>query len=391
MSPRDQRERNFLYGGQGQGHKKSKYSFWSSKSGPGRYTDHLSDVVMARPDDRIDGKDASPEPSASYTRARSTPARSSRQKNSRTKNLSRRDSSETTETDHPPDASPSAGDCSPSPTRAPALHPFDRLASTVKQCPWMLGSDGPPQQHAPGGGNHHHSYYPPVPRSLPHDAALSFVVTDHTRPEQPRFVVSCPLEHVGLVPRLLAPDGARRVLRARGASGHPREGAQLRSMLLDGTPNIELALHHRADGAGDAGGPAASSVGCGRGVGGGDGGDAGGDGGDDGDDGDGCDGGGGGGQAGRRGGRAAVGSPADNDHECTNGGWGAGWWPQDEASGGTPRFVPMAWVPGVPMPPPRRPTTPTPPQPQPRRTGRGDVPPREDSEMPHDTPTPADV
>lgn len=117
-----------------------------------------------------------------------------------------------------------------------ALHPFSKLATTVKQCPWMLGSDLNPTASD-------HPFYPPVPRSLVHDTAVSFVVTDHTRPEQPQFVLSCPLEHVDWIQQLLAPEGSDRVLSARGSSGFPRGGGELRSMLLDGTPCIELALH----------------------------------------------------------------------------------------------------------------------------------------------------
>ncbi|ROW11928.1 hypothetical protein VPNG_05252 [Cytospora leucostoma] len=127
-------------------------------------------------------------------------------------------------------------------TRTPRfiMRPFSQLVSRVKRCPWMLGSDvntfAEPTVADDG-------FFPPVPRSLLHDTAVSFVITDHTRVEQPQFVISCPLEHVELVQRLLAPEGSHRQLSARGSSGHPRSGDQLRSMLLDGTPNIELSVH----------------------------------------------------------------------------------------------------------------------------------------------------
>lgn len=125
--------------------------------------------------------------------------------------------------------------------RAPpaVMQPFRTLAASVKRCPWAPASDLSPRgQHAPDD-----MYYPPVPRSLLHDTAVSFVVRDNTRPDLPEFVISCPLENVHLVHQLLAPDGSRRQLTARGTSGQPRGGDQLRSMLLDGTPSIELALH----------------------------------------------------------------------------------------------------------------------------------------------------
>lgn len=117
-------------------------------------------------------------------------------------------------------------------------HPFSRLSKTVKQCPWMLGSDVNP--FAP---NQNPDFHLPVPRSIKHDTAVSFVVTDQTRPEQPQFVISCALEHVDLVRETLAPEGSQRALSARGSSGRPRDSGELRSMLLDGTPNIELTLH----------------------------------------------------------------------------------------------------------------------------------------------------
>lgn len=119
------------------------------------------------------------------------------------------------------------------------MQPFRTLVASVKRCPWAPVSDvSQRNQYASDD-----IYYPPVPRSLLHDTAVSFVVRDHTRPDLPEFVISCPFENVHLVHQLLAPDGSRRQLTARGTSGHPRSGDQLRSMLLDGTPSIELALH----------------------------------------------------------------------------------------------------------------------------------------------------
>lgn len=137
----------------------------------------------------------------------------------------------------------------PSSSRArapwPVMQPFRTLVAFVKRCPWAVVSDlGPRGQSASDD-----VYYPSIPRSLLHDTAVSFVVKDHTRPDLPEFVISCPFEHVDLVHQLLAPDGSRRQLSARGTSGQPRNGDQLRSMLLDGTPSIELTLHP------DMGGP----------------------------------------------------------------------------------------------------------------------------------------
>lgn len=128
------------------------------------------------------------------------------------------------------------------PTRSSrfTMRPFGHLVSRVKHCPWMLGSDVHPFAASTAADE---TFFPPVPRSLLHDTAVSFVVTDHTRVEQPQFVISCPLENVELVQRLLAPEGSRRQLSARGSSRQPRNADQLRSMLLDGTPNIELSLH----------------------------------------------------------------------------------------------------------------------------------------------------
>ncbi|KAG8162894.1 hypothetical protein KVR01_007372 [Diaporthe batatas] len=121
----------------------------------------------------------------------------------------------------------------------PVTQPFRTLVASVKRCPWAPASGlGRRGQYASDD-----FYYPPVPRSLLHDTAVSFVVKDHTRPDLPEFVISCPFENVDLVHQLLAPDGSGRQLTARGTSGQPRSGDQLRSMLLDGTPSIELALH----------------------------------------------------------------------------------------------------------------------------------------------------
>lgn len=129
------------------------------------------------------------------------------------------------------------------PTRAShfTVRPFSQLVSHVKRCPWMLGSDLHPFETASDFADD--VFFPLVPRSLLHDTAVSFVITDHTRVEQPQFVISCPLEHIEIVHRLLAPEGSHRQLTARGSSRQPRNADQLRSMLLDGTPNIELSLH----------------------------------------------------------------------------------------------------------------------------------------------------
>lgn len=122
------------------------------------------------------------------------------------------------------------------------MYSFSRLSSTVKQCPWILGSD-----MRPSAPVRDPDFYLPVPRSVKHDTAVSFVVTDQTRPEQPQFVISCALEHVDLVREVLAPPGSQRTLSARGSSGRPRDADELRSMLLDGTPSIELSLHTRSE------------------------------------------------------------------------------------------------------------------------------------------------
>lgn len=121
----------------------------------------------------------------------------------------------------------------------PVMQPFRTLVAYVKRCPWAVVSDLGPRGRSPSND----VYYPSVPRSMLHDTAVSFVIKDHTRPDLPEFVISCPFEHVNLVHQLLAPEGSRRQLSARGTSGQPRNGDQLRSMLLDGTPSIELTLH----------------------------------------------------------------------------------------------------------------------------------------------------
>lgn len=139
----------------------------------------------------------------------------------------------------------------------PIMQPFRTLVAFVKRCPWAVVSD----LGSPGQSASDEIYYPSVPRSLLHDTAVSFVVKDHTRPDLPEFVISCPFEHVDLVHQLLAPDGSRRQLSARGTSGQPRNGSQLRSMLLDGTPSIELTLH--PDAGGDAGGSGSRQRPCG--------------------------------------------------------------------------------------------------------------------------------
>lgn len=142
------------------------------------------------------------------------------------------------------------------PTPAPfTIHPFARLAATTKQCPWMLGAEISPLAQDLLHTNP--DFYPPVPRSFRHDAAVSFVVTDQTKQLPVQFVISCPLEHVDHVNDMLAPAGSGRVLSARGSSGRPRDGAELRSMLLDGTPEIELVLSSRGGGAGIGGSDAA--------------------------------------------------------------------------------------------------------------------------------------
>lgn len=128
----------------------------------------------------------------------------------------------------------------------PIMQPFRTLVAFVKRCPWAVVSD----LGSPGQSASDEIYYPSVPRSLLHDTAVSFVVKDQTRPDLPEFVISCPFEHVDLVHQLLAPDGSRRQLSARGTSGRPRDGSQLRSMLLDGTPSIELTLHPNLGGDG---------------------------------------------------------------------------------------------------------------------------------------------
>lgn len=143
------------------------------------------------------------------------------------------------------------------------MHTFNSLASAVQHCPWTFGTDLDPTGNAIRDHASSSAFYPRVPRSLMHDSAVSFVVTDHTRPELPRFVISCPLEHVDHVHRLLAPDGSGRVLRARATSGHPRQGDQLRNMLLDGTPNIELAIYGSGERNGNCGLPAENGTGGG--------------------------------------------------------------------------------------------------------------------------------
>lgn len=307
MSRRDDRNANFLYGVQAQGQKKPRRSFWTCKPPAERQTTRSPILEDSRSEERPATRGTSIDTSKHHTRDRDrhAQARPSRhQESRRRKSVGRRPSSPD-ETDHaPPVKHPSALLSQPV-----VMHPFGRLASTVQQCPWQLGSDVDPtaaraRAQALGGD----LFYPPVPRSMMHDAAVSFVVTDHTRPEQPRFVISCPLEHVDLVERLLAPTGSHRVLSARGSSGHPRQGDQLRSMLLDGTPNIELAIH--------VGGGHASGSGI---LGGGS---------------------GGGSQPGKLDGTAS--SSVDVGRETSA-----------EAGGVLrPAFVPMTWIPSAPMPPP---------------------------------------
>lgn len=307
------RTNNFLYGGRSQNPKQisaSKCSFWPSKPAAQKQARSSQGPGETNSRDRDDTR--SQTNTSATTRNRNTQARSSRHQPVRD-----RDS------------------VLPSRPVAPlTMHPFGRLASTVQQCPWMLGSGTAcPTSPAPPN-NFDDLYYPPVPRSLPHDTAVSFLVTDHTRPSQPRFVISCPLEHVDLIHGTLAPAGSRRVLSARGSSGQPRAGDQLRSMLLDGTPNIELALHARSVG-GDVGGRTG-------GVGG---------------DRDGST-----GERAARGGSSNPPARSFSRRPSTAPGPGPGpgpgnanveeGWPPEKGGGGPPGFVPMTWIPGVPVPQP---------------------------------------
>lgn len=311
MSPSNDRDFNFLYGSQAQGQKRSKRSFWPCKT-PAEIHPRRSQIPEdTRSGEQCDTRGASSSTSTHRTKDRNSQTRSSRHQDSRRRKSPGRLPSQAAETDHLPEHHP------PALSQTLVMHPFSRLASTVQQCPWKLGSDVDPS----AGALLDDLFYPPVPRSLMHDTAVSFVVTDHTRPEQPRFVISCPLEHVDLIQRLLAPDGSRRVLSARGSSGHPRQGGQLRSMLLDGTPNIELAIHV---GDGHASGSGFAGEGGGRG-------------------------GGGSSQPGRPDGGGVGGPPAHTVPHSVSGGGGP---PVETPDGSPPTFVPMTWVPAVPMPTP---------------------------------------
>lgn len=130
--------------------------------------------------------------------------------------------------------------------------PFHTLASVVKPCPWNLGTQFCPSELADGNRNPGSSkdVCPRSPRSWNHDAALSFLVTDYTHLAHPQFIISCALEHVNLLQGWLVPGSGtnerQKVLMARGSSGHPHSGEQLRSLLLDGTPNIELSIQYQS-------------------------------------------------------------------------------------------------------------------------------------------------
>lgn len=232
--PRDKTElhHNFLYGYQGQ--KSKRPGFWGCKrasgplSGSRAPANHDSPSCHTTFDTGVEMPQSTQTPSPVERRAHHHSQGGVHVEINNTRRMRHA-------TPAPPTQPPGFPPSQPPPPFA--MHPFSRLATTVKQCPWMLGSDVNPFAH-----DHNSDFYPPVPRSLKHDSAVSFVVTDQTRPEQPQFVVSCPLEHVEFVKDMLAPAGSQRTLSARGSSGTPRDGAELRSMLLDGTPNIELAL-----------------------------------------------------------------------------------------------------------------------------------------------------
>lgn len=249
----NQDDTNFLYDSQGR-KKRRRPSFWGCRprrpSSPARNR-HSGQQTRA---------EFSEQQSLSFevVRERSTPRRTRHTHSNPNPPCRRRPSAENDNMDGGMDrpdywpSSPTGHRDSPRPPSSararapwPVMQPFRTLVSFVKRCPWAVVSDlGPRGQSASDD-----VYYPSVPRSLLHDTAVSFVVKDHTRPDLPEFIISCPFEHVDLVHQLLAPDGSSRQLSARGTSGQPRNGDQLRSMLLDGTPSIELALHP------DAGGP----------------------------------------------------------------------------------------------------------------------------------------
>ncbi|KAJ4416971.1 hypothetical protein N0V82_006420 [Gnomoniopsis sp. IMI 355080] len=229
--PRDIITQNFLYGDHG--HKKRRASIWGCKR-PGASPSNSHSTHDAAASYSMSGSSGNTRHGTLRTAQgdRRSPPRLSEDRSQTPLTAVRFQQSEPRRPDY---ISPGMLPSQPEPF---TVHPFSRLSKTVKQCPWMLGSDV--NQFAP---NHNPDFYLPVPRSIKHDTAVSFVVTDQTRPEQPQFVISCALEHVDLVRETLAPNGSQRALSARGSSGHPRDSAELRSMLLDGTPNIELALH----------------------------------------------------------------------------------------------------------------------------------------------------
>lgn len=218
--PRDILTENFLYGDRGQ--KRGRASFWGFKRPEAPPSIIHSISGSPRSDTMVESRG-----DARHSRTR--PDQRSRRNTPRT--------SEDQTTQHSPGDQVISGSHPPQPELF-AIHPFSRLSTTVKQCPWILGSD-----IRPSALGNDPDFYLPVPRSVKHDTAVSFVITDQTLPEQPEFVISCPLEHVDLVRGILAPAGSHRMLSARGSSGHPRDANELRSMLLDGTPRIQLSLH----------------------------------------------------------------------------------------------------------------------------------------------------
>lgn len=303
------RAESFLYGGRSQAPPKSnKCSFWPGRSSEAKQASGEKQAGSYQLPAEIKTRDSDGQRSKTNntpTRDHNTQAKSSRRQPGR--------DSSTPATNTPRAHFPLPD---PVPLTPPlTMHSFNRLASTVQQCPWMLGSDTNPTLTP--------DYYPPVPRSLPHDTAVSFVLTDHTHPSQPRFVISCALEHVELAQGMLAPAGSRRVLSARGSSGCPRGGDMLRSMLLDGTPNIELALHHHVRSGGGVGGSHGEAAGS------------------------------------TAPGPSNPPSQSFSSHQSStapdpapgNANGQGGVHPPVEAGGGAPGFgVPMAWIPGVPVP-----------------------------------------
>lgn len=235
--PRDVFKQNFLYGNRRQEARRT--SIWGCKRPEASPTNTplTQDSPTSSTMFVTSGKDRRGTPRNAHGDRRSSHRLSRDQAQTHGSGVRFRDS-------EPSQSGPTTPSLTPSQPPPFTMHPFSQLTTTVTQCPWMLGSDinAFALDHSP-------DFYPPVPRSLKHDTAVSFVVTDQTRPEQPQFVISCPLEHVDLVREMLAPTGSQRTLNARGSSGHPRDSGELKSMLLDGTPNIELTLHHSGPGA----------------------------------------------------------------------------------------------------------------------------------------------